>query len=136
GGGEAEHAVSSRDQPPGEPDPLGFVTVEQLVRSPAGHDRCQLPGEIDGVANPRIHALAAGRTVDVRGIAEQEGSDPSEMLRHPVMHMIGREPIHLLDLNLEVIDRPIADVLELKCFGAVGALVAYGPDEACATLPG
>jgi len=50
--------------------------------------------------------------VDVRGIAEQEGSAFTEILRHPVMHMIGREPIHLLDLNLEVIDRPIADVLE------------------------
>ena len=83
---------------------------------------------------PVFMPLAAGGAVDVRGVAEQEGAALAEMLRHPVMHMIGRKPIHLLDLDLEVIDRPIADVLEFERIGVVGALVAHGADQARSAL--
>ena len=66
-----------------------------MSRRAAGQDRRQLPGEIDRVADAGVHALAAGRAVDVRGVAEQEGAAVAEMLGHPVMHVIGREPVHL-----------------------------------------
>jgi hypothetical protein len=36
------------------------------------------------------------------------------MLHHPVMHVIGRKPVHFLDVNFEVLDRPVADVFELE----------------------
>jgi hypothetical protein len=36
------------------------------------------------------------------------------MLRHPVMHVIVRKPVHFLDVNFEVLDRPVADVFELE----------------------
>jgi hypothetical protein len=39
---------------------------------------------------------------------------PSRMLRHPVMHVIGRKPVHFLDVNFDVLDRPVADVFKLE----------------------
>ena len=112
GGGEAEHAIGGRDQPSSKADPFRLVAVEQLVWRTAGQNRPHLPGQIDRVADPGVHPLAAGGTMDVSGIAEQEGAALSEMLRHPVMHMIGRKPVHFPDGHLEVLDRPAADVFE------------------------
>ena len=67
--------------------------------------------------------------MDMCGVAEQKSATFAEVLRHPVVHVIGREPIHLVDLDLEVIDRPVADVLELERIGMVGALVPHGSDQ-------
>ena len=52
------------------------------------------------------------------------------MVRDPMMHVIGRKPVDLVDPDLEVIDRPIADVLECQRIGPVGSLVAYRSDQA------
>ena len=135
GGDEAEHAIGGRDQPPGKADPFRLVAVEQLVGRMAGQNRRQLPGKIDGVADSGVHALTAGGAVDMGRIAEQEGAALAEMLRHPVMDVIGRKPVHLLDVDLEVLDRPVADVFELERIGMVGALVAHGSDQAGSPFP-
>ena len=37
-------------------------------------------------------------------------ADLAEALRHPMMHGIARELVHLLHLDLEVIARPATDV--------------------------
>ena len=55
--------------------PLGVVAVQQFRWRPAVHGGGQLPTEIDGVLDARVHALAAGRQMDVRGIAGQQ--DPA-----------------------------------------------------------
>ena len=52
--------------------------------------------------------------MDVRRIAEQERATFAEMLRYPMVHVIGRKPVHFLDVNFEVLDRPVADVFELE----------------------
>ena len=72
----------------------------------------------------------------MRRVAEQERSPFSEMLRHPMMHVIGRKPVDHPDLHLEVVDRPVADVTKRQRIGAVGALVAYRPDQACFSFSG
>ena len=72
---------------------------------PAVQHGGELPGEVHGVADAGVHALAADRAVDVRGVAEQEGAALAEVLRHAVVHAVGREPVHLLDLDLQVRDR-------------------------------
>jgi hypothetical protein len=51
----------------------------------------------------------------VSRITDQEGAALAEMGRHPVMDMIGRKPVHFLDIDLQVLDRPIADVIECEC---------------------
>ena len=74
--------------------------------------------------------------MDVSRIAEQEGAAFAEMLRNRVMDMIGRKPVHFPDIDLQVLDRPIADVMECECIGAVRALVAHGSDKARSPRPG
>src|SRR6266478_4349221 len=49
--------------------PLRSIAVEQAIRRATGHDRRQFPGEVDGVADPGVHALAAGRAMDMRRVA-------------------------------------------------------------------
>ena len=49
-------------------DALRLVAVEQRLGCVAGQHGLQLPGEIDGVADAGIHALAAGGTMDMRRI--------------------------------------------------------------------
>src|SRR5271169_559429 len=74
--------------------------------------------------------------MDMRGVAEQKSATLTEVLRHPMMHVIGREPIHLLDLDLKVIDRAAADILEPERIGVVGALVSYGSDQTRSAFAG
>jgi hypothetical protein len=53
------------------------------------HHGGELPREVHGVADARVHPLAADRAVNVCGISEQEGSPHLEARRHTVMDMIG-----------------------------------------------
>jgi hypothetical protein len=52
------------------------------IGAPMEH-RGKLPGEIDGIPDAGVHALAANGTVDMGGIAEQKGAAFAEMPRHP-----------------------------------------------------
>jgi hypothetical protein len=102
----------------------------------AGQNRRQLPGQIDCVADPGVHPLSAGRAVDVSRVAKQEGAALPEMLRHPVMDMIGRKPVHFPDINLKMLDRPTADIIECERVGVVRTLVGHGADQARSPVPG
>jgi len=68
-------------QPASEGDALDFIAVKQRVRSAAEKRGLQLPGEIDGVADARIHALSAGGAMDVRRVAQQEGAAFAKVFR-------------------------------------------------------
>jgi hypothetical protein len=56
-----------------------------LARTP--EDGRKFPGEIDRSADPGVLALPADRTVDVRGIAEQEGAAFAELFGYAMMHV-------------------------------------------------
>ena len=71
-GGEREHAVGGGDEPAREGDAFGFVGVEQSCGGAAVQDVGEFPGEVDGVADAGVHALAADGAVDVGGVAEEE----------------------------------------------------------------
>ena len=100
----------------------------------AGQNRRQLPGQIDRVADPGVHPLPAGRAVDMSRVADEEGAALAEMFRDPVMDVIGRKPVHFADIDLQVLDRPIADIIECEGIGVVRALVADGPNKARSPL--
>ena len=51
---------------------LGRVGVEQGALGRSLDDVRQLPGQVEGVLHAGVHALAAGRAVDVGGVAGQE----------------------------------------------------------------
>src|SRR5258708_13151215 len=74
--------------------------------------------------------------MDMRGVAQQDSAAVAEVLRHPMMDVIGREPIDLLDPDLEAIDRPAADILELERLGMLGALVPNGSDQTSPAFAG
>ncbi len=57
--------------------PFALVGVEQRRGGVPAEHRGQLPAEVGGVLQPRVHALAARRGVDVRRVAGQEdAADP------------------------------------------------------------
>ena len=99
------------DQPPRKGDALRLVAVEELDTGASLHTVGKLPSEIDGIPDAGVHALAANGTVDMGGIAEQEGAAFAEMPRHPVMDVIGREPVHALDLDVEAVDEAGTDII-------------------------
>ena len=67
---------------------LAVIKVEQIVAAPLEPDLAHLVGEIEDVMQPEIHAHAAKRIVDVRGIADQEGTPHSESRSDALMHPI------------------------------------------------
>src|SRR5580704_10369392 len=136
GSRQREYPIRRLDQAAREGNALGLVAVEQLVWRTVGKDGLQLPGEIDRVADAGVHALAAGRAMDMRRVAQQEGASVAEMLRYAVMDTVGREPVYLFDLDLEVVDYPAADILEFERIGVIGAFVSHRPDQARAPLAG
>src|ERR1700730_5628357 len=50
---------------------LVVIGVQQCVRSLAAHDGGELPAQVECVLHAHVHALPAGRKVDVPGIAGQ-----------------------------------------------------------------
>ena len=72
----------------------------------------------------------------MRSVTEQEGASLPETLRHPVVHVVGREPVHLPDPHFKVIDRPAADIFEFERLRVLGTLVPYSPDQPCAAFAG
>ena len=63
--------------------PFVVVAVEQAGRRPALDVGRQFPGQVGGVLQAEVEALAAGRVVDVRGVAGQQ---------HPAGPVAGRLP--------------------------------------------
>ncbi|KAF1858480.1 hypothetical protein Lal_00014997 [Lupinus albus] len=109
---EREHAVRRLDQLAGERPAFRLVGVDQRVgRAAAQHVR-QFPCQVDGVADARVHALAAGGTVDVGGVAQQQHAPRTVVARHAVVHAVGREPAHRLDLQAEARDGALAHIVE------------------------
>ena len=67
-----EEAIRRRYQGPRECNPFGLVCIEQRGIGVAGDDGGQLPRKVDCVADTGVHALAAGRTVNVAGVAAEK----------------------------------------------------------------
>src|SRR5882757_9755822 len=81
---EAECTVGGRNQSPGETYSLGLIAVEEMIGRAIGQHRRKLPRKIDSVADPGVHALTAGGTVNMRRVTQQEGAASAEMIRHPM----------------------------------------------------
>ncbi len=85
GGGESMRArlpLASRHVALRHRPALGRVGAKQPVAAPAGHDRIDLPGQVDGVADPGVHPEAAGRRHRVRRVAGDECRAVAERLGH------------------------------------------------------
>src|SRR5215472_19579 len=63
--------------------PLRLVAVEQALPRCALYDKRQLPGEVVGVLDAGIHPLAAGRRVDMSGVAGNKDAAFAVMFGEP-----------------------------------------------------
>ena len=91
---EREDPIGGLNQTLGESDTLALIGIEQRIGCAAREYSFKFPGQIDGIANPGVHALPADRTMNVSRIAEQKRASLSEMLRDTMMNMIGRKPVY------------------------------------------
>ena len=62
-------------------------------------------------------------------VAEQERAPLAEMFGDAMMDMVGREPVHFLNFDLEIFDRAILHVFELQRIRAIGPLVSHRADQ-------
>ncbi len=109
---DREAAIGGLDQPPRERDALGLVGIEDRRAGLALEHGRELPREIHGVTDAGVHPLAAHRTVDVGGVAEEEGSAVAEARRHAMVDTVRREPVHPGVRELHPIHRSALDVVE------------------------
>ena len=66
----------------------------RLEQSPVGlpaQDQRELPGEVVGILQSRVHALPADGTVNVRRVSDQKAMAFPELRRDPVMHFVRSE---------------------------------------------
>ncbi len=129
-GHQDEYAIGGGDQPPGKGDPLRLVGIEQAGRRGFLQHGGKLPRKVHGVADAGVHPLATDRAVDVRRISQQKRASSAEVVRDAVMDPIGREPIQLHDVELEVLDRLALHVVERQLAGFAARQVAHGSDQA------
>src|SRR5262249_20091850 len=78
--------VRGPDDLPDHRPSLGAVGVEEPAAGAAAQDEIELPGEVPGVLQPRVHSLPAERAVDVGGIARHEEAADSQVRDVPVMN--------------------------------------------------
>ena len=69
--------------------PLLVVAVEEFRAGLPLNGERKLPAEIVGVLQSGVHALRADRTVDMRGIAQDEGAAIAKTFRGAVVDAIG-----------------------------------------------
>ena len=98
-------------------------------------DRRDLPRQIDGVTDAGVHALPSDRAVNMRGVAQQECSAASEPIGDAMVHAIGREPVHAVDLDAHPLDYPLADVVPRQLVPVLCGIVLNGADEPYAMVP-
>ena len=81
---------------------LLLVGVKQRQRRLSLEHQGQLPRKVDHILDAGVHALGAGRTVDVRGIAaEQQAADP-EARHHPAVDAEPGTPGHVPESRRDV----------------------------------
>ena len=97
-------------------------------------DGGEFPGEVHRVADAGVHALSTHGTVDVRGVAEQERATFAEMIGDPMVHAVGREPVHALDVDAHPLDHALAHVVPRQVLALVFGFLAHGADEPRAPL--
>ena len=112
-----------------ERDPLRLVGVEELVGATALDHRCELPGEIDCIAEARVESLSADGAVDVRGVAEKKRPAGAKARGDPVMDVIGGKPVDLGDLDAQALQNDRAHVGPLQRSAALRRRVLDGSDQ-------
>src|SRR5205823_4266731 len=111
-GCDGEGAIGRRDEAAREGDSLALIRIEERGVGATADDGRELPREIGRVADTRVHSLRADGAVHVGGIAKEKRAPDAKAAGNAVMDAIGREPVHAVDLEPQMLDRPARDVVE------------------------
>jgi hypothetical protein len=90
----------------------------------------EFPGEIDGVLNACVHALSAGRAVDVRGVAGKEAASHPIARHHAFVDAEGGKPARIAQTQAgrAVAVGVILQFSERQCHVAIRVARAHGED--------
>jgi hypothetical protein len=80
---------------------LAVVGVEQRPVTGPGRRERELPAEVGGVLDGRVHPLAGGRGEGVRRVPGQEQPAPPEPAGHPALHHDPRGPLQVGDPRVQ-----------------------------------
>jgi hypothetical protein len=70
--------------------------------------------------------------MDMSGVAQEKRSAFAETLRNPVMHVIGREPVHAVDRDAEPLHHARVEVLPSHLLAVALSLGRDSADDATA----
>jgi hypothetical protein len=87
---------------------LRLEALEQRRAGAAAQPERELPGQVVGVVEAGVQALAAERARQVAGVAEQEASALRQARDHAVVHAKGRRPPNVHHGNVGATRRAIA----------------------------
>ena len=111
-GEQGERAIGVPKQPMPDRPALRLIGIEQCIDRLSLDDERQLPGEVPGVLNARIHSLSADRTVNVRRVAREESAAGTVVLGLAMMQPEVTEPRRIAEDESSP-RRIIHDFLEL-----------------------
>src|SRR5262245_13213170 len=104
----SKRLISRRYKPSSKGDSFRLVRIEDPIVHALVQDCGKLPREVHGIADAGIHALPADWTMNVGGVAQQECAPAAEPVGDSMVHAIGREPVHALDVDPEPVEHAVA----------------------------
>src|SRR5262249_3412174 len=84
-----EGPIRGRNQRSGKADTFRLEGIQQGRIGPPLNDVCELPAEVDRVADSGGHALTAYRTVDVPSVAQKNCRSLAEAFGHAMVNTVG-----------------------------------------------
>ena len=70
------------------------------------------------------------------GVAHEERTTVAEPLGHTMVHAIGREPVHAVDVDVHPLDYPLCHIVPGQVVAVMRDVVADGSDESHAMVAG
>jgi hypothetical protein len=102
GGRHSRHAIGHFHDGMGNCQPLLLPGIQGAVIAMRKRF-LQGTGERNGILNTRVHALAAGRTVNMGGVARQQDSALSQDFGNPVLNVKARGPHDAPNVNFRML---------------------------------
>src|SRR5690348_400911 len=97
-------------------------------------DGCELPCKVHRVPDSGIHALPADRTVNMRGVAEQECASVAKAIGYAMMHTVSGEPVHALHLDAHGVHYSFADIIPFEFVASTCSFIAHSANEPYSSL--
>jgi hypothetical protein len=113
-----EGSIRGRNQGSGEANAFRLVSIQQGRIGALLNHVCELPAEVDRIADSGIHSLTAYWAVDVPRVAQKKGLSHAESFGDPMVNTVCREPVQFRDLDIELTLYSVTNIVKRE-IGAV-----------------